>query len=69
MSTQSFSDCIRGSVPSLLSIALAEGSKTANSSTASVQVAIVTFLKQFLTGPKGWGFSLLRALLQDIKDE
>lgn len=66
---QSFSDCIRGCVPAFVSIALAEGSKSLNSTPGATQLAIITFLKSFLSSNKGWGFSLLKALLQDITDE
>lgn len=66
---QSFSDCIRGCVPAFVSIALSEGSKILNSTAGATQLAIITFLKSFLSANKGWGYSLLKALLQDITDE
>ena len=53
---KSFSDCIRGCVPSVLSIAVAAGassSSSGGSKSSSVQVAIVTFLKAFLMTGKG----------------
>ena len=80
---QTFSDCVRGCVPSLLSIAVATASSSTSSSSSSsssdaaaaaaarkaTQVAMVTFLKTFLAAKKGWGYQLLRALVQDVKDE
>ena len=63
---KSFSDCIRGCVPSVLSIAVAAGGGGSASSSSSggnsgggssksgnIQVAIITFLKKFLMTGKG----------------
>ena len=53
---KSFSDCIRGCIPSVLSIAVAAGtssSSSGGSKSGSTQVAIVTFLKKFLMTGKG----------------
>ena len=66
----SFADCIRGCVPSILAVAVASAtSSVAGKGAGAVQVAVVTFLKTFLTAKQGWGYQLLRALVQDTKDE
>lgn len=70
---KSFSDCLRGCVPAVLSIAITEGTKinantSASKTAGAIQVSIVTYLKKFLA-KNGWAFTIFRALLQDIKDE
>ena len=61
---------IRGCVPPIIAIAVREGTKTStNSTVTAIQISIISFLKNFLIMKKGWGFNLLVALLQDVKDE
>ena len=68
---KSFADCISGCIPAVLTIATSSIDENTLSckSLSSIQVIVISFLKKFLVSKVGWGYKLLKTLVQDTKDE